>query len=379
MSYLPIIFCCITLSSLLWGIGLLTFFTKRDMLQKALIVILLFWAIPIPDLLISLLNNHQTSSTMEILGLKNIILGTIGFFSLISYPIIAIYWKLKFRKISFIYAIPILLSFLVYFAWHILANIPINIKYYSFEDLYTNLHTPTVILRLIILLSIIIYDLLIILNIWNLIPIYRKHSQESSTCTSYNIAWIRRSVFLIIMITPLWFLMLFKWESLIVQTLFFIGINTTFISLILSSVFHQPFNSPSNFNIDWKFSKGWFLKENQKNSQWQKSSMLSQLDEWMYTCKPFTNCDFCANDVYEKFPNISNIQLSVLLSERSLNFQSYVRKFRIEEACNLIKNSKNMGSSEIAFKVGYNSLPAFNRAFHSVMGKNPTIFKKEVQ
>lgn len=54
---------------------------------------------------------------------------------------------------------------------------------------------------------------------------------------------------------------------------------------------------------------------------------------------------------------------------------SYVRRWRIRLACNMLESTK-MSIDEIAFKVGYSDTNAFNRAFNRETGTSPGAYKR---
>ncbi len=56
------------------------------------------------------------------------------------------------------------------------------------------------------------------------------------------------------------------------------------------------------------------------------------------------------------------------------NFLSYLENERIKHACELLKNEK-LSITDIALKVGYNSVHSFRRAFKRVKGVNPTAMR----
>lgn len=68
---------------------------------------------------------------------------------------------------------------------------------------------------------------------------------------------------------------------------------------------------------------------------------------------------------------ISEGYLSSLFKEQTgINFADYLEKIRIDQACELLKNEK-MTVNEIAWKVGYNSVQSFRRAFKRVKNISP--------
>ena len=61
------------------------------------------------------------------------------------------------------------------------------------------------------------------------------------------------------------------------------------------------------------------------------------------------------------------------------NFNEFLSSYRIDEACNLLADPANrkMTVLEIVYKVGYNSLAPFNRAFKEITGMTPTEWRKD--
>lgn len=54
------------------------------------------------------------------------------------------------------------------------------------------------------------------------------------------------------------------------------------------------------------------------------------------------------------------------------NFNQYINKFRVNHACELLKNNDEMLSIEqIAFNSGFNSKVSFNRHFKNLLGDTP--------
>ena len=57
-----------------------------------------------------------------------------------------------------------------------------------------------------------------------------------------------------------------------------------------------------------------------------------------------------------------------------IHFTEYVSRVRVERAKNLLLNP-NLHVSEIAFEVGFQSLPHFNRMFKKILGQSPTAYR----
>lgn len=69
--------------------------------------------------------------------------------------------------------------------------------------------------------------------------------------------------------------------------------------------------------------------------------------------------------------------LSAKLGKENLDFRVLVRKKRIEEAVNLLKD-RNIKLYEIAYRLGYTECSAFTRAFRSWVGCSPSKFRRSL-
>lgn len=58
----------------------------------------------------------------------------------------------------------------------------------------------------------------------------------------------------------------------------------------------------------------------------------------------------------------------------TVSFTEFVSRTRVEKSMNLLVNP-NLRISEIAFEVGFQSLPHFNRMFKRITGQSPTSYR----
>ena len=65
----------------------------------------------------------------------------------------------------------------------------------------------------------------------------------------------------------------------------------------------------------------------------------------------------------------------ILKEELGLTFTSYLNKLRLTEAARLLAETAEVNVSEIAYAVGYNNVPYFNKLFKQVYGCAPKTFK----
>ncbi len=66
----------------------------------------------------------------------------------------------------------------------------------------------------------------------------------------------------------------------------------------------------------------------------------------------------------------------VLNNTLGTNFNSFVNRFRVDEAKRLLDESDSMNVLEISFSVGFNSKSAFNEAFRQFAGTSPRNYRK---
>ena len=123
-----------------------------------------------------------------------------------------------------------------------------------------------------------------------------------------------------------------------------------------------------------------------KKLQAKKNVLELQYTPTLDTRKPSISVDFLAYiDKNYSNPdlNLGSIAKATGKSERAIadyvsekfnvNIRTYINSIRIAEAKRLLEESK-MNSSEIAYKVGFNSPANFNRVFKSFTNQSPTDF-----
>ena len=123
-----------------------------------------------------------------------------------------------------------------------------------------------------------------------------------------------------------------------------------------------------------------------KKLQTKKNIVELQYTPIIDKSKPSINVDFLEYiDKYYSNPdlNLSDIVKATGKSERAIadyvsekfdvNIRTYINSIRIAEAKRLLEESK-MNSSEIAYRVGFNSPANFNRVFKSFTNLSPTDF-----
>ena len=377
MGLLPILWLAILLTMLAMLVLQLWFYTDHNRLQKTLMVIIILWFLMFLGLEISLIRVYNGTGTpvKGVLNFHNILLGLVGMFSLLSYPSVVLHPHLVKVRHTILLLSPVLLTLLIYVVWHLFTDTSMNYRYLTIVELWENRWSVPVLLRLLMLFFFICYLVTMLWHFWQLVPIYNRYSEDNYSDAVYNVRWLRIVIsavgsicvaYIVVLIckNPLW------------ELLYAIVTGVFFCILTDNAVSHRLFSN--HINVQWSLSKGWYRAEESVVVEdcTNDEKQLRQLDQWMDEQKLFLNPDFCAKDLYAVFPELKG-KLSALLEHRDHTFQSYVRDYRIKEACRLMMIAPELSNKELAFKLGFTIASSFNRAFVAVMKMTPQSYKKE--
>lgn len=102
----------------------------------------------------------------------------------------------------------------------------------------------------------------------------------------------------------------------------------------------------------------------------------ARFEQWMRTNKPYLRPDFKRSDLAVILP-INRTYLSRLFSEAyGVSFSQVVRRYRIEEAKQLIRNKPQLISKQLYPLCGFSSEVVFHRTFTEVVGMTPKQYKE---
>jgi AraC-like DNA-binding protein len=104
--------------------------------------------------------------------------------------------------------------------------------------------------------------------------------------------------------------------------------------------------------------------------------VMLQLEQFMTEKKVYKNEDINLADTALSL-GISHHQLSQLLNERlSMNFNTYINSYRIEEAKKLLIAYPDRTVLTVAYEVGFNSKSSFYESFTKITGITPVEYRK---
>lgn len=380
ISLAPILLLTLIIILLLGFAAGLWILTERNRLQKTLIGIIGLWVMMFLGLLVNLvrLYNGVQTPVSGVMNFHGIWMGLIGLFSLISYPAVALHeQKISLCK-TLSWLSPVLLTIVVYIVWHLATGTDMNYRYLTISELWDNRFTMPVILRTLMLVLFITYLTLVLANIWRLIPVYQKYSDDNYADTAHNVGWLRLVIAAIGSICVAYLIVLI-WKHPLGEIIYAVTTCAFFVLLAVNAFSRKLFVQSEHISVDWSFRYGWRLIERQHDNSLKIDFTLlnTRLNTWMQSEKPFVNSDFAAKDVYAVFPELRPPVLRELLADEGMTFNSYVSKLRIEEACRLMEVEPGILCKQIALRVGFSSSQILSRAFVAVMGQTPLEYHKK--
>ena len=147
----------------------------------------------------------------------------------------------------------------------------------------------------------------------------------------------------------------------------------------------KALNNPDLFrNIDSKLKLvSDIILENKDNepsaeNKKKRDELLSKLQQFMISEKPFLNPSLTIQDISNKI-QIPTRELSILINHQlDQHFYYFVNSYRIENAKEILRdNTKSKVTIlEILYEVGFNSKSSFNTAFKKHTGYTPTDYRK---
>lgn len=176
-----------------------------------------------------------------------------------------------------------------------------------------------------------------------------------------RISWLRNFVILKVIFLVSF---LFPLEGYIYHLLFLILLFQILYQLIGESAFLSP------IPLGNKYKKSTLTPE-------IKSSIIGKLDEIMRDQYFYRRDDASLTSLAELL-GVTNHHLSQVLNDSlKISFQDLIARFRVREACQLLKDEANdqVKIENIATQVGYNSKSAFNTAFKRRTGQTPSEYR----
>ncbi len=357
--------------------------------QQTLMTTFVFWAAIMVYVYCKFFSDIKTgemftiSFVQDVCSVQVLLLGALCFISLISYPVVVLNATfLSFRSWIKMIA-PTFTAAVAYFAINKIAGSDPLVKYASFEEFISNIGSITVISRLSLVVTFSYFWFRNIRRIWHVVPYYNQFIQDNLADSRCNVGWIRRLVLHITTVMCAYFMLLF-FSSPFVNMIYLSMLIMTFAYMIeMSLVYHSSvglediriFRDPHN-RKRYVFVPSESKSVSNDDAE-HESTGLQLIDEWMERDLPYTNVNFTTNEILETFPQFTRYDLTNMFRSNDETFQSYVRRFRIKRACEIMSvNEENAHLQKTFSMVGFSHYSSFSRAFLSILEITPSDFIK---
>lgn len=390
MDMASLIFIMTLMYVLATGILMLLVVSKRNRLQLTLAGILSVFLVLI---LVGIINKIQSPTYPALsspLRFRILATGLVAFFFTMTYYMVAAHRNLLTLRNGILFLSPVLLTFIVYVSWHWGAGVPMDYAYASLAEVWENRFTVPVILRMLMFLFFLLYQVVMIRNMWQLDALRKEHSILNTPDAVSNIRWLRTVVRGIMSIMAVYSLMVFI-PSPVVLMLYCVVAAVVLMYFTYNALARPMYEDTEGWQAVWTPRYGWKIIEGtawsksakapihpQVTARAEKPNYIAQIDSWMKQEKRFRNAEFSTMDIITQFPDLDNETLGELLQGRAERPQAYIRRHRIEEACRIIRREKAVKASELARRVGFSHPSSFSRAFSTVMGETVVQYMDKV-
>ncbi len=115
--------------------------------------------------------------------------------------------------------------------------------------------------------------------------------------------------------------------------------------------------------------------QNQNISEEKADELLNRLSQLMRAQRLYLNKKVKLAQVAESLDSTPH-EVSQLINQRlGMSFNAYINQFRVEAACQMLKEADHLTIEGIGQEVGFNSRSAFYMAFKTVMDQTPAQYK----
>ncbi len=371
------------ISMMIFGLILICRHQQRGVYRRFVVIMLLFWTFIMSGMVYRFCSDGLTLTVNSgVANMQILLLGLPCFFTLISFPAAILDSNFVKFKNWILLTLPMALFLGVYFVWHGVSGIDPFVRY-SAEDFLVNIATPTIWMRLVIVTLFIMYIVVSQIAMWQIVPIYNRYINENFSDNSYNVDWVRSLIGYIVVVSVMYFVMTFS-DLLYVNTLYLLSVIMLFGFVIDRSLFYKTFDVASPLKLGWSIDFGWYVCD--QPLQRVEELVISmdvvgaQIDEWMDKTLKYTKADFVINDVLFDFPDLTHDELTNYFKSKGETFQSYVRRFRIKRACEIMNlHSDDIYPKQLFGIVGFSHYSSFSRSFFSVMSQSPSDYLNSVR
>ncbi len=364
-------------------------YIEKNIYQRYLISTFVFWAFVMCGMYVKFFIDAGATISFvnDICSVQVILLGIPCFFTLISYPVTLLNSRYLSLRRWGVALRPLIVSVSIYFAYHLFAGIDPFTKYATLDELLQNATSVSVLLRFGIIATFFFTTIRDTRRLWRVVPLYNQYVQENISDSACNVEWIRRLVIYINVVSSLYFLMLF-FCSPYVNLIYISSLILLFFYIVEMSLLHRTSESAEHIEIRkdpnnpgqyifFESEVDLIARQQKLDDDTPCGISLEQIDQWMAESAPYTNIDFTTNEILEAFPSLSHSELTQLFRSRGETFQSYVRRFRIIKACEILANEAGRSYPKQTYAlVGFSHHSSFSRSFVALAKISPSEYLK---
>ncbi len=373
-------------SILIFGVVMNVKHTKHNIYRGFLITLFSFWAAVMLGMFVKFHADGlgAISYNFSIAGLPVTLLGIPSFFSVVSYPIVILNSQLLRVSGWLRLCSPLIIAVALYFVVSYALGLDPFVVFPTLNSLFSPETILSAILRLSLIAVFMIYIYVMLRSMWQIVPLYNNYVHDNIADSDCNVDWLHNYIKYVLGVSIAYFILLFS-NSPYVNTVYLITVLLLFAYLVDMSLFHKTSEDIEALSIGWNIKDGWHVVDDAQGDKevadiglTQLNNIGSMIDSWMEREALYRKVDFTTKDILDAFPELNNRELGVLFKSRGENFQSYVRKYRIEKACEIIESSRDsIYPKQIFGLVGYSHYSSFSRSFLAAKGVTPSEYIKQ--
>ncbi len=372
------------ISLLLSGFVLSYKYAQRGVYKRYLLSTFLFWAVVLTFVYIRAIymQSSEGHSYFEILSIRTLLLGIPCFLTLVSLPVVVLNAHVLRLKYCALVIAPIFVVIMACFGWSWATGSDLYVVYSSYSELMMDITSPAVIMRIAIYMAFLGYIIFLTAIAYRLVPLYNQYIQDNVADSDYNVDWVATFIKYVWLVSAAYFLMAFTASPFII-TFYLISLILMFGHIVDESLFHKTLDGVEPLGVKWRPKSGFVIASlnNQTNQSMDRLEQAwVELNSWMTSKRPYINVEFSIQDMIEHFRNLTNNDLTLLFKLRGESFQTFVRNYRINRACEIVRECDgDISSKQLFGMVGFSHYSSFSRAFTTVMDISPIEYIRYVR
>jgi AraC-like DNA-binding protein len=111
-------------------------------------------------------------------------------------------------------------------------------------------------------------------------------------------------------------------------------------------------------------------------SEDQKNQLVDKINSLMIDEEYFKSPNSSLSELSKRINSSSHYVSQVINEKIGKSYFELLAEYRINKACEILKNDTLITIEQVAFEVGYNSKSAFNKKFKELKGITPTSYRE---